>query len=424
MIDSLIDSLIDFLHYPLELEATSQSTRKYETEPQSGPTQREIITIQPSATDAMINSANSLHILHRANTQLSQQQQQQQESTQDKGVGENDSDNFHENETTINQGQPSDQDNDPLVSPLMPQGLEYEVASCGDQSKAQEDRVEETVEDESGKYSSKECKLSFFFVMLVFAGVGSILAAKLQAVSMYNYGVFLSLFSYVVYVPLCFAFIIPTAKYGWFENAIPPEHTALPKRPFAIMGFLDCLAAVMQTFASIYLPGSLLVLLPQASIPLSMVLSKNMLGERYRSPQYIGATVVFVGVLLVLEPTITHRHEPDFLCEAIDLENHCTVCSGAKSRETCLQVEDTVKGNWLEENFAFPYHLNASIDILVNPTLRESMRVMHEQDDKGSAEATICHWIPHDEASAEREWSVFIWSIVMVLSCVPMTLSR
>ena len=299
----------------------------------------------------MINSANSLHILHRASTaELSQQLQSSGDDESNASEHESDYQQLcasHGSPSSQAQSPDNDDEEPLLTSLLLPRGLEYEEASCDRSSKTGESdtagRADENVVG-SRLFSSNECKLSFFFVMLVATGVGNILSTKLQAVSMYNYGVFLSLFSYVFYVPLCFAFIIPTARYGWFDNVIPLEHMALSKRPFAIMGFLDCLAAVMQTFASIYLPGSLLVLLPQASIPLSIVLSKNMLGERYRRPQYIGAFVVFVGVLLVLEPSITHRHEPHYLCEAVDIENHCTLCREATTETTCLQVQDLDAG--------------------------------------------------------------------------------
>ena len=39
------------------------------------------------------------------------------------------------------------------------------------------------------------------------------------------------------------------------------------------MGFLDCIAGIMQTFAVTYLPGALVILLLQAAIPASMILS-------------------------------------------------------------------------------------------------------------------------------------------------------
>jgi hypothetical protein len=48
----------------------------------------------------------------------------------------------------------------------------------------------------------------------------------------------------------------------------------LAKKPFLVMGFLDAISAAMQVLATIYLPGTLLVLLPQAAIPLSMLASR------------------------------------------------------------------------------------------------------------------------------------------------------
>jgi len=365
----------------------------------------------------MINNhqSHSLQILHRASTLLTEEQQQQGGCSQG-----DDSDNFFRDFGRQSQSFGLDS-NGPLIMSL-PQGLEYEIASCESQQEQQDDIQSQN--ESWKKYSFKECRLFFFFAMLVFTGVGNVLTTKLQAVSMYNYGVFLSIFSYVVYVPLCFAFILPVARYGWFDNSIPTQHMALPKRPFAIMGFLDCLSAVMQTFASIYLPGTLLVLLPQASIPLSMVLSKHMLGERYRFPQYIGAVVVFVGVLLVMEPTITYRNGPDYLCEAIDLDNHCTICLGALSQESCLQIVDTLQTDSeaftssLYDFFGSKQYMN--MDMSTDPTLKSSFRKLQENDEL----IPICHWVSKDEAATDREWSVLLWSIVMVISCVPMTLSR
>ena len=77
-----------------------------------------------------------------------------------------------------------------------------------------------------------------------------------------------------------------------------------------------------QVFASIYLPGPLLILLPQAAIPISMAFSNRITGERFRLFQYAGAIVVIVGILVVLEPLMSHRNSPDNVCEAIDMDNY------------------------------------------------------------------------------------------------------
>jgi uncharacterized membrane protein len=376
----------------------------------------------------MINADTNVHILHRALTGMS--------SNADRGESE---EGTQHEEPQQSEQQPKQPEFIP-VSPLLPRGLEYEVPPLDDDFDLGPAALAAPITNtENGtssnaynptpesKYTSKDYKLLLSFVLLVIAGAGNVVSAKLQAVSMYNYGVFLSLFSYVIYVPICFAFIIPVSKYGWFNNAITAEHWLLSKRPFAIMGGLDCLSAVMQTFASIYLPGPLLVLLPQAAIPLSMLLTKHMLGERYRKAQYVGATVVFVGLLVVLEPVVTYRRAPAYICEAVDLKNHCTICSMATTEEACIHLGfDMVNRTLVPSQSNTPSGSNrGSFDLF-----SFKQRLFLEVQDDGKEDPfrpgmdTICEWVPLEEASTGKEFSVFVWSIVMVLSCVPMTLSR
>ena len=136
---------------------------------------------------------------------------------------------------------------------------------------------------------------------------------------MYNYPNFLNLFVNLLFIPICFAYIIPVARYGWFQNSITQAQLDMPKRPFVIMGALDCLATSMQVFASVYLPGPLIVLLPQAAIPLSLILTRSMLKERYSWLQYMGAAVVLAGIAVIMEPVMTNRHAPSFKCEAFSM---------------------------------------------------------------------------------------------------------
>jgi hypothetical protein len=48
-----------------------------------------------------------------------------------------------------------------------------------------------------------------------------------------------------VYVPLCFAYILPVGQYGLLGGAIPLEIRTMSKRPFVVMGLLDCLAGTL-----------------------------------------------------------------------------------------------------------------------------------------------------------------------------------
>jgi drug/metabolite transporter (DMT)-like permease len=94
-----------------------------------------------------------------------------------------------------------------------------------------------------------------------------------------------------------FAYILPMIKYG---SAITAEQRSVPKRKFAVMGGLDSVAGILQVFAATYLGGSLIILLGQAAIPVSMAISSLLLKTKYSVYQYIGAVTVTIGLLIVL----------------------------------------------------------------------------------------------------------------------------
>lgn len=91
-------------------------------------------------------------------------------------------------------------------------------------------------------------------------------------------------------------------KYG---SAITWDQRSIPKRKFAVMGGLDSISGIMQVFAATYLGGSLIILLGQAAIPVSMVISRVLLNTKYSLYQYVGAVVVSVGLLIVLGPSLS-----------------------------------------------------------------------------------------------------------------------
>ena len=110
-----------------------------------------------------------------------------------------------------------------------------------------------------------------FLVMLVFQ-LGNRIFGKLQTYPMYNYPMFMNLMSAFIYVPLCFMYIIPMLKY---PEVITKEQRDIPKYKFAIMGSYDSLAGIMQVFAVNFISNaSLIVLVQQSAIPISMLISK------------------------------------------------------------------------------------------------------------------------------------------------------
>jgi hypothetical protein len=82
--------------------------------------------------------------------------------------------------------------------------------------------------------------LVIVFLGLVVIGLGNKVFNKLMTIPMYNYPNFLNLLTSFVFIPVCFAYIIPMAHY----NKIPQEQFNVPKKSFAIMGALDALAGM------------------------------------------------------------------------------------------------------------------------------------------------------------------------------------
>jgi CRT-like, chloroquine-resistance transporter-like len=299
------------------------------------------------------------------------------------------------------------------LAALLP-NLEYEEASAASSS---------TVRGDGGgdhtilnRLLRINWKLWSVFVLLVLSGVGNVLLAKMSSYRLYP--TFLNMYSNVMYTILSFAYIIPVGRFGWFRRSIPRAHwTSLPKRPFAIMGCLDAMSATIQVLANVYLPGTLLVLIPQAAIPLSMLGSAIVLRERYSVHQYVGAVVVLTGILLVLFPVFTHQREADYYCRAIDEENDCTLCQIETTENGCLSHiktdDDGGGGGGYDPMMMMQFQRGF---ILQNSHKNHSSD--HDHDT-----GLYCTWVSRDQAIKEDDFLVFVWSILMLLSLVPMVMS-
>jgi drug/metabolite transporter (DMT)-like permease len=140
----------------------------------------------------------------------------------------------------------------------------------------------------------------YFLLMLVFA-LGNRVFGRLQTYPLHNYPIFLSMILCLVYVPVCFAYIIPAIM---FTTNITDEQRQIPKYKFAVMGAYDSLAGLLSTFAVNYIASaSTVVLVQQSAIPISMMVSFLTLGSRYTQSQYLGASIVMGGIVLVLIPS-------------------------------------------------------------------------------------------------------------------------
>ena len=125
--------------------------------------------------------------------------------------------------------------------------------------------------DEKKQYYHSKMLLVSFIAMIVI-GLGNKIFQKLQTLPMHNYPFFLNLMSTFVYIPISFIYILPMQYYG---KAITKECREIPQWKFIVMGTLDGIGGILGTFAVNYISNSsMIILLTQASIPISMALSK------------------------------------------------------------------------------------------------------------------------------------------------------
>jgi uncharacterized membrane protein len=138
-----------------------------------------------------------------------------------------------------------------------------------------------------------------FLLMLLFSLANRVFG-RLQMYPMHNYPLFINLLASWIYIPVCFLYIVPTVHFG---NTITREQREIPKRKFAVMGGFDSVAGIMHTFAVNYISNaSLIVLMQQSAIPISMFISKYNLNSTYSNTQYLGASIVLFGIVVVVIP--------------------------------------------------------------------------------------------------------------------------
>lgn len=241
----------------------------------------------------------------------------------------------------------------------------------------------------SGEGLSDDFKLGIAFVLMVIVGTATSVLSKLVAIPLYNYPNFINIFNLVLYLVVCFGYIIPMTKFG---TLITKEQMQFPKRSFALMGALDTLSISVQQISCVYLSGPLTILLPQAAIPISMIFSRKIKGERFHYLQYLGAAIVTAGIVIVLGPMFSHSNTQENVCQTnsqvFDPDEYCTLCQVETTQEGCLA--QTYEGS--------------------NSTL------------------SYCEWVPQKDSTAAAEGSkdaqlVTIWSLIVIVSCIPMTLS-
>jgi drug/metabolite transporter (DMT)-like permease len=155
---------------------------------------------------------------------------------------------------------------------------------------------EEVKEEEEGS------TLVVAFLLMCFFSLGNRIFGRLETYPMHNYPMFMNMLSVIMYIPMSFAYVVPAIM---FTDNITPEQLAIPQYKFAVMGLLDSIAGTMAIFAVNFIPNaSMIVLVQQSAIPISMVISFIWLQARYTKYQYVGAIITLLGIVLVLLPQL------------------------------------------------------------------------------------------------------------------------
>lgn len=184
---------------------------------------------------------------------------------------------------------------------------------------------------------------------------------------------------------------------------------------FAVIGALDSVAFTLQTFAAVYVPGPLLILLPQAAIPVSLLLTMRQQHNRVTWIQGLGAAMVLLGIGVVLTPIMQSRNAPSYLCQASDRLNDCTACQLAGTHEEC----DAASMALTEQDDAVASSSSTANDNMSSVSFERSLTFF----DTDTAAAPPCQWLSFDQSLQEKEILEIIWSLALIASTIPMAVS-
>jgi len=160
-------------------------------------------------------------------------------------------------------------------------------------------QVRETVKDRN---------FLFMLGLLIFViafGTANRILYKIQLVPMQNYAIFIS---WVLTLAYCFLYfgIFSVRRYGLFiitDDQVAYVFT-LKGLKLIVMGLMDALGFVIGIFAARKLSGFLLTLLPQAIIPMSMVVAWIVLRTKFHWGQILGAAMLVGGLVVSLVPDL------------------------------------------------------------------------------------------------------------------------
>lgn len=135
----------------------------------------------------------------------------------------------------------------------------------------------------------RKWKLLLYTVLLLIASVGNTVYFKRMTSAMPNYGWYLTQLSTCIYVPF-FAMFAGSGIWKQVDRNLV--------RKFGFMGVFDGLSGTFMVLGGVHTSGTLQVMLGQAVIPLTLLLSALLLNKRYHALQYLGAGTIVLGIVI------------------------------------------------------------------------------------------------------------------------------
>ena len=194
--------------------------------------------------------------------------------------------------------------------------------------------------------------LILFLIMLIIGTINRVFS-KLLTIPMHNYPLTVNITICLIYCLFYSCYVFPTLYFG---SGISDEEQLIPKYKFAIMGGLDSISSIMQGFAFNYIAsGSLLILLMQSAIPVSMIITKIWLQTKYKWYHYGGAAVVLTGLVIALIPSLTN----------VDNDNQVQLIWSAVLVASCIPqgISAVYKEKIIAEHNMNGLYLNACISV-------------------------------------------------------------
>jgi drug/metabolite transporter (DMT)-like permease len=141
-----------------------------------------------------------------------------------------------------------------------------------------------------------------YLLVYVLSGTGTNLAMRLLLNKMQQYQFFVVQSACGMYIPFTASFLLVDA---WRKRLRPRVilNREVNKR-FLFMAFLDCMANYLVIAGAAHTNLAFQTLIPQAVIPVSMVLGAIVLGSTFSKLQIAGAAIVMIGVVIVCLPTV------------------------------------------------------------------------------------------------------------------------